>query len=125
MGDGKTSGDGSSNPFRGGNMSKTDKGNDFVKNPGGTKIGSGHDFIADPKGDSPMPKGPDFTNPEDAMIGEQKSGELPSTCPESIPSGGKMPFQPGTTEVGGKRASQQHVQTSPSAPAHKPFRLGK
>jgi len=92
MGDGKTTGDGKTNPFGGPGDGKM-AGNDFTKNPAGaTPGGPGADFVANPVGTGPTGATPiDFTKGGKSA---QKSGEPEDLNPESTikQSGQRVPL---------------------------------
>lgn len=87
LGDGKTSpfGNGKGATMAGGSSGS----HDFVKDPSSNAGGGGgHDFIKNP---APNPSvvggGKDFTKGE---VPEQKEGQAPDLCPESLTDGGRF-----------------------------------
>jgi hypothetical protein len=125
MGDGKTSGSGSSSPFgngKGGVGAGGPKaGVDFVKNPAGQGGPStGHNFVKD--GQSPPGSGVGNGTVNAAKTAEgmtQPEGTL--RCPDSIPQGGIYPFDQVDNSA---RSPQRDLGTvAQGAPAHKPFRV--
>lgn len=87
MSDGKTS------PFGNGQGSvngSSSGGHDFVANPTSGGSGGGHDFVANPQGTPTGPKPTDFTKESGPA---QQTGQPPDVCPQSIPSGGRLPFK--------------------------------
>ena len=104
---GSKSGTGSSSPF-GGTGAGPSKGADLTTNPSaGMK--------------SPAGQGHDFTDPKEADFGAggpQKTGPAASEHAQSIPAGGKFPFQSGVTEP----AKGPSVGSTPSG-SKAPFKV--